>query len=73
MTTLKRLAFYIGCALALIVGYAAGTVVSSALHSLSQPCLAEDSTWCHWDASERGNGLGGSHVAFWEDFTINLP
>lgn len=26
------------------------------------PCEQEDSRWCHWDATDRGNGQGRSFV-----------
>lgn len=34
------------------------------------PCAVEDDTWCHWDATQHGNGQGRSFTTYWEGFTV---
>lgn len=43
------------------------------IHVQVTPCPTEDSTWCYWDATSRGNGNGESFIALWEGATIYLP
>lgn len=37
------------------------------------PCATEDSQWCYWDATSRGNRRGRSFVAGAEGQVIYLP
>ena len=39
-----------------------GTIIYWVGVSVYTPCEAEDSTFCYWDASTRGNGLGQSFI-----------
>lgn len=32
--------------------------------AMTTPCPAEDDTWCIWDASSQGNGVGESSIRF---------
>ncbi|WP_158564072.1 hypothetical protein [Jiangella anatolica] len=36
------------------------------------PCPEEDSTWCHWDAKQQGNGQGSSFVTLAETITLEV-
>lgn len=35
-------------------------------------CPQEDSTWCYWNARERGNGMGRSYIVFDEGQVLYL-
>jgi hypothetical protein len=59
---MKTLAFV------LLVAWAAAT--GGALHTVATPCRTEDSTWCYWDSTKHGNGLGRSFISLTDSLTI---
>lgn len=48
-------------AVALLAGYV--LAVNPPCPNCLPPCPTEDSSYCYWDASERGNGLGRDFIA----------
>ena len=65
----------------LVVGSVA-MVAAAAIHATSiypdafanvlPACATEDSTWCYWDASTRGNGIGTSFVTLLDGLPVEL-
>ncbi len=45
-------------------------VLALILALLGNPCPAEDSNMCYWDASTRGNGQGHSFVTLWDNTVL---
>lgn len=59
-------------AAAVVAGVLALATCAAVTVGLLPPCAYEDSTFCHWNAAERGNGLGRSFtnlagvVIYWQ-------
>lgn len=41
--------------------------VVALLFAILPACPSEDSSWCHWDAADYGNGTGRSFVSLAPD------